>query len=269
MENEHKLHNIEGNKIKFTFPDLTCDTDSSNERKVKLVAGNEVNKTLNLKFLYKSPILEQRGLDGIFQITLLSREDVEDFSKRKVLPSKDMLVKFLQLLGAKWTKFLFDCLDVELRYLRDFIHKDIIETLSPRLLRWSEQNTSNKRQLCEEVKQRKWSLGEISMMELSRDEIVQSLCRNFQTSFELRTAKLCIIQCLKTSDVLNENNEVFEGLLPRNCEILAHALMYLPISQLKTAMNNGRSSGLFELTESDDVKRFIEDNNFPDGECLD
>ena len=176
-----------------------------------------------------------------------------------------MLLKFLQLLGAKWTKFMADSLDVDLSYLRDFIHKDIIETFPSRLFRWSKHDTANKRQLSQEAKIRNWSSFKKSM---TRDEIVPTLLENFRTHFELLTVKVDIIQCLEKSGVLIENDEVSEGLLPRNCEILAHALTYIPISQLKTAMSKAHSCDLFELTENDYVKKFLEDNNFPDGECL-
>ena len=259
--NAHQYRNVDGNTIKFVFPNIDCDTDDSNERRVKMQPPESFTSSVKMTFQFDSPTLQQKGIDGAIQVPFLKEEKIKELSRR-VLPDKDMLARFLQKLGADWTKFLSDFLKVEIRALKQFIFKDITATLPLTRLRWS-------RKLKERLKLETQTRN-LRFAEGPKNEILTKLFDNFKTSWELLTAKKVIIQCLKCSGVLEKNQSVTEGLLQQNCEVVAYALMYLPLSSLKIAVYSAFQKGFFSIIEGEDaeLEKFIFDKMIPAGDNL-
>ena len=79
-------------------------------------------------------------------------------------------------------------------------------------------------------------------------------------------AKEDILEILENAGVLSRSPQVSRSLLPKNCEVLAAALMYLPVTQLRNAMMKAFEKRLF--CPRDDVERFIYSGDLTEGEAL-
>ena len=138
LENHEGYRNVEGNRIKFTFPNLKYDVDCYNERKVTVTNSEENESYFRIRFEFHADLLNEKGIDGMIDIPLHSEDALRRILTRRVLPSQGMLLEFLERLGSNWIKFLSKYLKVEVRHLKEFIHRDIKFSLPIRVLSWSE-----------------------------------------------------------------------------------------------------------------------------------
>ena len=258
VHNPRNYRNVEGNKIKFTYPHASFDTDFSNERFVKLVPQELGLKKFGVEFNFKSKSLRKKGIDGIIEFDFLSEDQINEYLERQVLPSKEMLIEFLLKLGFNWSVFLRDYLAVEIRYLRSFICSDIGATLKEDLFHWSPEI----RLKLERIIQAR------NFIEVSNSsDLVQTLLKNYQTSDELLRAKTEIIEILEEAGILSRLQRIQRDLRRDSREILAAALMYVPMDALRVAMFNANIQGrLFALTPS--IDKFISDGRIAEGEEL-
>ena len=94
------------------------------------------------------------------------------------------------------------------------------------------------------------------------DDILFQILRVYQTSHELRSAKAEIIQSLEDAGVLNFPSNISLCLLPRNCEVLAHAFMYLPLSKLRKPCIVPSKTEFFQLSVAQMSKSLFSTENF-------
>ena len=256
LKNHDKYRNVIGSKINFNFPNLKCDVDCTNERKVTVESKNEKLKSFGVEFEFASSLLDKRGIDGTINIPIHSEDALKKISTRRYLPSRGMLLEFLKSLGSNWTKFLSCYLKVEMSCLKDFVDRDIRASLPPRVLNWSE---IIRKQLKTETDAREFQ--EVLCLE----ELVQTMLRNYQTSRELFKAKAEILEILEDSEVLASDHRCSAALAPESRESLVAALLFMPIMELREAMNASFVRGkLFSPTP--DVEHFIYDGELPEGE---
>ena len=204
---------------------------------------------------FENESLRKTGIDGVLQFPIHSESVLEKLTTRQVLPKQEMLVEFLVSLKTNWIKFMYLCLNAEVRFLKELIHKDIKESLLPRKLIWSKNIQSS---LKDETDMR--GLTEIS----SKEKLVSTMINIYQTSHELMIAKEDILEILENAGVLSRSPQVSRSLLPKNCEVLAAALMYLPVTQLREAMRKAADKHLF--CSNGEVERFIYSGDLPEGE---
>ena len=259
--NFQEYRNVKDNTVFFTFPDVGNRVDNSNERVVKIVPTDTELSQIGIKFQFESLILQQKGIDGVVKIPVLSESKIKELTELWIMPSHGMLTEFVSSLGTKWSDFLSDYLKVEIRYLRDFISDDIISSLPPRKFNWSDEI---EKQLTDEMTSRHKMRCNFS----SKDHILPEILRIHQTSHQLRSAKAEIIECLEETGILNSPSDISPCLLLSSCQILAHALMYLPISKLKKAMYCAFHDRVFSITGRPDVEKFIFDRELPEGESV-
>ena len=256
LKNHENFRNVIGRKIKFNFPNLKCDVDCTNERIVTVESKNEKLKSFGVEFEFASSLLDKRGIDGTINIPIHSEDTLEKISTRRYLPSRGMLLEFLKSLGSNWTKFLSCYLMVEMSCLKDFVDRDIRASLPPRVLNWSE---IIRKQLKTETDAREFQ--EVLCLE----ELVQTMLRNYQTSHDLFKAKAEILEILEDSEVLASDHRCSAALAPESRESLVAALLFMPIMELREAMNASFVRGkLFSPTP--DVEHFIYDGELPEGE---
>ena len=214
---------------------------------------------IGIRFDFKSRILQKKGVDGVVNIPVLSEAKIRELTRVRIMPSHGMLTDFVYLLGTKWPQFFSDYLNVEIRCLRDFISDDIKKSLPHNIFNWSHEI---KMQLTDEMSTQHQMRCNFS----TTKDILSQILRIYQTSHKLRSAKADIIESLEDAGVLNSPSNISPGLLPRNCEVLAYALMYLPMSKLKIAMYCAFQDRVFSIMGSPDVEKFIFDRELPEGE---
>ena len=194
-------------------------------------------------------------------LPFLSREDLEEIARIPDAPGHKMLIMFIECLGEKWTEFFSNYLRANLRGLRDFIHKDIKASLPTSQLNWSNEI---RERLDDSMRAKHCFSASIA----AADEIVDELLQNYQSPEELMVAKGKIIECLEESKVLSQKHTIRRGLLRKSSEILARALMYLPVRKLKSAMYEASMDQLYYVYKYKEIERFVHNSTIPPGEDM-
>ena len=256
MENHEGYRNVEGNRIKFTFPNLNYDVDCFNERKVTVTNIEENQSYFRIRLEFDADLFNEKGIDCMIDIPLHSEDALTRILTRRVLPSQGMLLEFLKRLGSNWIKFLSKYLKVEVRYLKEFIDRDIKFSLPPSVLSWSE-----------DIKKRLKTETDIRELQvvLRREELVNSLTKNYQTPRDLMKAKAEILEILRDSKVLADDHGCSAALTLESRETLAEALLFKPITELREAMYASfDQEKLFSPTP--DIDLFIDSGDLPESE---
>ena len=239
----------------FTFPNFRFEADCSNERSVTLCLGEGIN-TFGVDFKFDNSVLQKQGIDGIIEVPYRTEEEIDSFSTRRKLPSHEMLVDLLIRLNTNWMRFLRNHLSVEIRQLKDFIHKDIKSSLPPRVLTWSEEIQRN---LKRETDSR--DIPEISTPE----RILPVMLESYQTTRDLWIAKSVILDILKDAGIISSDHVDHEKSLTLDSqEVLASALMYVPVKTLKdTIRDSFEKSKMF--SPSQEIEEFMYSGKLPEG----
>ena len=243
-------------KIEFWFPNPNDDVDNCNERVFEMDIPDEKHEfTLRMKF-------HSRNISGLastntFPIPYLSSEGYAKLVTNPTLPDHGMLVEFLTILGDKWVTFLTDYLDIEIEGMHDFILCDIRAAIGCRKLCLSELAIAR---LSDILRNRAY---DHSNFEVTRDTLIPSIFRNFKEGLEQGRAKREIISMLEKSGVLSEEEVLSDTtdddsvkLHLNSREVLASALMYIPMDKLKKAISNMWDSPYVEA-RSERVENFL------------
>lgn len=256
--NNRKCRNVTKNSIKFKYPNVDFDADCSNERTVTLNFVDDSNTSFGVQLEFENNCLRDRAIDGVLTFQAHSEEKYKKLSTNQDFPDKQMLVEFLKSLRGEWIKFLGVYLNAQIRFLREFIHKDIKDSLPLRTLNWSPEIR---------VKLKKETDLRDFPEVFNKENIISDLLENYQTSRDLMKAKDEIIEILQDAEVLCQNHGIQKSLQSSNCETLAVSMMYLKVSQLRDAMKAAfEKEKLF--TPEGDVDKFMWSGELPDGEMI-
>ena len=160
---------------------------------------NELVTTFDVLLHFENESLKDAGIDGVQQFPIHSESALEKLTTRQVLSEQEMLVEFVVSLKTNWIKFICIYLKGEIRFLKEFIDKDIKESLSPSKVNWSHEIQAS---LKDETDMRGFT-------EISRkEELVSTMINNYQTSRQLMRAKEKILKILENAGVLSSQENL-------------------------------------------------------------
>ena len=229
-------------------------------RDVTLHAAEECQK-IHFKFHFNTENLRiSTNIKGWLEIPYHPESLMTDFLTRRVLNTDRAMIRLLELLGENWLRFVCSYLEVDVNGFYEFLGRDIRETFAPQKLHWLPQNVRHLKNVCIH---RGFDFPEFSQ---NSAEIIEAIFSNFRTVLELGVAKREIRVLLLESGIITHNENFTDNLLQRNREILAAALMYVPMSKMKRAVRKAfEEEGLLSIDYR--LQKFIYDG-YPVGENL-
>ena len=242
----------------FLFPNPSHRIDDSNEITVQLEEPDPDVKYFELKLTYDSKNMRALARPKYsVQIPLLSRTEIDDLNGALIKDS-DILVEFLRLIQKKWIKFLKEYLGLQIYRLREFILDDIKATIPAK--KYNALTDVIRANVNMDCKNRK--IGQIDGSLETIPSMMESIFRSFVT-MDIERAKEEIFSILKASGAISERGNYPESLLQSNQEVLAKALMYIPLRRLKNSMSSFLDDEEIVMTEK--LANFL----LPDGDDLD
>ena len=251
--------NEEENRVTFHFPDPEVPADESNVRDMTLHATEE-RQHIRLKLRFNTENLRiSTNIRGLFLIPYHPENRMTYFLKRRVLNTDLAMIRLLELLGENWLRFVCSYLEADINGFYQFLGRDIRETFPPEKLHWLPQNVRHLKNVCIH---RGFDFPEFSQ---NSGEIIEAILSNFRTGLELGVAKREIRVMLLESGIIAHNESFSDNLLQRNREILAAALMYVPMGKMKPAIRRAFEENLMPIDHR--LQKFIYDG-VPEGENL-
>ena len=186
---------------------------------------------MNLIPVYQTTNLSRLAWASPFRVLYIISSEYNQLIQKQELPDHEMLVNFLSLLGEKWNMYLSDYLGYEIDGLNQFILNDITSTIGARPLQRTRDNIKKLREVL-----RNRGYDDFNFQVDNDARMIGDIFRNFRGCLELGRSKREMISLMKASGVVCRTEPFSEGLNLGSREILASAMMYIPIGELKESM---------------------------------
>ena len=242
----------QGNKVVFFFPNPEHPPDCTNVRNMTLNSINESPlNTFLIKFGYETTNLKRFGASELQHIPFICEERIEFIRNTRVDNTEQIMRRVLELLGDNWLEFLERYLQLDINGLYEFLSKDIRDTFPPENLSWVPENVRRLKSACN---RREFHLTQASQ---NSGDVIEEIFSNFRTKLELKTAKREIRMMLEDCFIIPRYGDFTVKLLERNREIVAAALMYIPMEKMKQSIRDAFEANLLCIDHT--VQKFIHD----------
>ena len=243
----------------FSFPDPKNDPDHSNQRVVEI--HRNVTTEMKMKVTYESRNFAKLANAYNFRVLYRLPSDFHSMEMRCIIVSHGILVEVLTLLKDNWIEFLTEYLQYDLNGFHEFILSDVLSTVGARTL----DRSDNKVQKLREILRNK-GYSDVNFPADSNYNMLSSIFTNFRGELELGRSKREIISALKESRIVSARETFSESLNLCSCEVLAAALTYVPVEEMREAVSKTFEDG--KLGSGDNFSEALDDFIITTGEDL-